>query len=49
MSQCSSFFRQIKKISYQDIYQHMEIICEEVLIGAWSSENEIEKLERKQL
>lgn len=46
MSQRGGLFRQVKKISYQDIHQDMEVISKEVFIGAWSSENQIEKLER---
>jgi hypothetical protein len=46
MSQRGSLFRQVKKVPYQDIHQHMEVIGEEVFIGAWCSEYQIEKLKR---
>jgi hypothetical protein len=46
MSQRGGLFRQVKKVPYQDIHQHMEVIGEEVFIGAWCSEYQIEKLKR---
>lgn len=49
MPQCSCLLGQVEKVTDQDIHQNMQIIGEEIFIGAGGGEDQIEQLQGKQL
>lgn len=49
MSQRTCFLGQVEQVSYEDIYQDMEVVGEEVFVGAGCSEDQIEQLQCQEL